>query len=245
MLEIYDLGVTQRPLGVDGDTCNSNNSICTGGTMRYSEGYGIKASNLCVNNRCFNDPRFPGFHRDGYATNETHELAVGNSPLDKNFVRSVLFTAGSSSGPTAKFQLDRIGAYVHSMTGGSSPQAAVHAISSGVPGDELIVLEPLYNADGHIDYFVAPRDAQALDRGGNYWVVFSEGSTASNASYKLYVTVKNNHDDDSHPDWPVADTGRTKDNDASSPSWVTTRLGDMPSGTLAIPQIEVYAGVVP
>ena len=41
MLEIYDLGPTQ--------------------TQSQPEGYGIKASNICVNNRCFNDPRFPEF----------------------------------------------------------------------------------------------------------------------------------------------------------------------------------------
>ena len=43
MLEIYDLGPTQTP--------------------SQPEGYGIKATNVCVNNRCFNDPQVPGVPR--------------------------------------------------------------------------------------------------------------------------------------------------------------------------------------
>ena len=46
MLEIYDLGLTQ--------------------TQSQPKGYGIKATNICVNNRCYNDPRFPEFHVDGH-----------------------------------------------------------------------------------------------------------------------------------------------------------------------------------
>ena len=71
MLEIYDLGVTQRTLGVTGQACTDG--VCTGGTMQYSEGYGIKASNSCVNNRCFNDPRFEEFWVDGYETDSTEK----------------------------------------------------------------------------------------------------------------------------------------------------------------------------
>ena len=242
MLEIYDLGVTQRSLGVTGQTCNSDNSICTGGRVSYSEGYGIKASNICVNNRCSNDPRFPEFQVTGYETNETHEVSVGNNPSSKNLSQAVSFIAADGTGPTARFQLDRIEAFVHSMTGGSIPKAAIHAIFGGAPGDKLFDLEPLYNDDGHIDYFVAPRNAQALNRDTGYVVVFSEGG-GSNASYKLYATAKDTQDDNSHPKWPVGVVGQTKDNDAAMPSWDDMRSGDSPTGTLVKAQITVYAGV--
>ena len=232
MLEIYDLVVTQRALGVT-----------TGGTITYSEGYGIKSSNICVNNRCFNDPRFPEFHQDGYENTETHEVSVGNNPLSKNFSQATVFKVDNrSNSPTASYKLDRIGAFVHGMTGSSIPQAAIHADADG-PGAKLFDLEPLYNDDGHIDYFLAPRDAQALTRDTEYAVVFSEGG-GSNASYKLYATaIRTTEDDNRHPNWPISFSAQTKDNDASSPTWLIMRSGDTPSGDEVYPQIEVYAGV--
>ena len=242
MLEVYDLGVTQRTLGVDGQTCNSNNSVCTGGTMRYSQGYGIKASNNCVNNRCSNDPRFPEFQVTSYETNETHEVSVGNNPSSKNLSQAVSFLADDNTSPTAKFKLDRIGAFVHSMTGDSIPQAAIHVVNSNAPGDKLFDLEPIYNDDAHIDYFVAPRDAPALTRYTPYYVVFSEGG-GSNASYKLYATAKDTSDDNSHPKWPVTDSSGTYDNDATSPTWVQMRSGDTQSGTPVKFQFQIYAGI--
>ena len=119
MLEIYDLGVTQRP-------------VCVGETCSLNEGYGVKASNICVNNRCYNDPRFPEFHDDSYANTESHEISVGNNPVSKDFFRGALFKSLSST-PTAKFQLDRIGVFLHSMTTGSIPQAAVHTLTGLYP----------------------------------------------------------------------------------------------------------------
>ena len=243
-LEIYDLGVTQRQLGFSGQTCTDG--VCTGGTVTYSEGYGIKASNICVNNRCFNDPRFPGLHLSGYGTNETHIVSVGNNPSTKNLSQAAAFRVDNrSNSPTAKFQLDQIGAFVHSMTGGSIPQAAIHAHGSGgTPGTKLFDLEPIYNDDAHFDYFVAPRDAQVLTKSTNYWVVFSEGGSGSNASFKLYATAKPTEDDDSHANWPVADASFTKDDDGTS-AWNATRSGDTVDGTGVIVQIKVYAGVAP
>ena len=241
MLEIYDLGVTQRTLGVTGQTCTDG--VCRGGTMQYSEGYGIKASNICVNNRCFNDPRFPEFHDSQHPTNETHEVSVGNNPLSKNLSQAIAFTAGNSESLTRNFQLDRIGAFVHSMTGGSIPQAAVHTYTSDNPGTtKLFDLEPLYNDDRHIDYFIAPRDAQALSRSTFYFIVFTEGG-GSNESYKLYATAKTNEDDNRDPRWTINDAGKSKDNDAASPSWGEMRSGDTDSGDLVLPQIRIYAGV--
>ena len=231
MLEIYDLGVTQR-------------RICDGTPCSLNEGYGIKASNICVNNRCYNDPRFPKLHVAGYETNETHEVSVGNNPVSKNFSRGAFFRSLGTS-PTAKFQLDRIGAFVHSMTAGSIPHAAVHTLSGVYPGDKLFDMEPLYNDDAHIDYFIAPQGAQVLNRGTTYAVVFTEGG-GSNDSYKLYVTAKNTIDDedDRHPKWYVGAAGATKDADLASPTWASMRLGDTSNGTQVLPQIRVYdAGV--
>ena len=146
-----------------------------GETCSLNEGYGIKASNICVNNRCYNDPRFPEFHDSDHPTNETHEVSVGNDPVSKNFSRGAFFRSRDST-PTAKFQLDRIGVFLHSMTAGSIPQAAIHTLTGLYPGDKLFDMEPLYNDDRHIDYFIAPRDAQALNRSGTtYMVVFTEG----------------------------------------------------------------------
>ena len=130
------------------------------------------------------------------------------------------------------------------MTGGSIPKAAIHAVFGGEPGDKLFDLEPLYNDDGHIDYFVALRDAQALNGDTGYVVVFTEGG-GSNASYKLYVTAKDTQDDNSHPKWPVGVVGQTKDNDATMPSWDEMRSGDSPTGTFVKAQIRIYAGVAP
>ena len=240
MLEIYDLGVTQRALGVTGQTCTDG--VCTGGTITHSEGYGIKASNICVNDRCFNDPRFPEFQVDGYETNETYEVSVGNNPSSKNLLRAASFLTPDDTSPTAKFKLDRIGTFVHSMTGGSIPQAAIHVVDGTGPGNKLFDLEPIYNDDAHIDYFVAPQGAQALGRNTRYYIVFSEGG-GSNASYKLHVTAKTNEDDNSHPGWLIGNTSRTKDNDAGTPSWSIMRLGDTSSGTAVHPQIRIYAGV--
>ena len=242
MLEIYDLGVTQRALGVTGQTCTDG--VCTGGTMQYSEGYGVKATNVCVNNRCYNDPRFPEFHVDGYENTEDHEVSVGNNPLSKNLSLTIAFTAANSGSPTEKFQVDRIGAFIHSMTGGSIPQAAVHEFNIGNPGTKLFDLEPLSNDDGHIDYFIAPRDAQALNRSGRYMVVFTEGGGAS-ASYKLYATEKTHEDDNRHPRWAIDDASITRDDDAMNAAWEDTRSGNTPDGVVVIPQIRIYAGVAP
>ena len=244
MLEIYDLGVTQRLTGVTGQTCDSDNRVCTGGTVSYSEGYGIKASNICVNNRCANDPRLPEFWYPGYATNETHEVSVGNNPTSKNLSQAAVFLATDSTSTATSYKLDRIGAFVHSMTGGSIPQAAIYASTDGGDvGDAIFELEPLYNDDRHIDYFVAPRNAPALTKNTFYYVVFSEGG-GSSASYKLSVTAQHDtQDDNSHPRWPITDSGETKDNDATSPTWAPMRSGDTSSGTLVLPQITVYAGV--
>ena len=239
MLEIYDLGVTQRALGVTGQTCTDG--ICTGGTMQYSEGYGIKASNICVNNRCYNDPRFEEFWVDGYENAEDHEVSVGNDPLSKNFLRGALFKSLSST-PTAKFQLDRVGVFLHSMTAGSIPQAAVHTLSGLYPGDKLFDLEPLYNDDAHIDYFIAPQGATALTKDTTYAVIFTEGGGSSD-SYKLYVTANINDDDDTHPKWEVENAGVTKDKADTNSNWASMRLGDTSSGTQVLPQIRVYAGV--
>ena len=158
LLEIYDLGVTQRSLGTAGQTCTDGE--CTGGRTNYTEGYGIKVSGVCSNNRCYNDPRFPEFHVDGYENTDNHEVSVGNSPLSKNLLRAVAFRANDTSTLPPKFQIDKIGTFVHSMTSGSIPQAAIHAISGNIPSDKLFDLEPLYNDDRHIDYFVAPRTHQ-------------------------------------------------------------------------------------
>ena len=233
-LEIYDLGPTQQLLGVSGQTCDTDNRICTGGTVTYSEGYGIKASNICVNYRCSNDARFPEFNLSGYPIDETYEVSVGNNPASKNLLQAVALRAGTT-GPTAKFKLDRIGAFVHGMTSGSIPKAAIHARSGNTPGAKLFDLEPLYNDDGHIDYFLAPQGAQALTRNTFYAIVFSEGGGSSDY-YKLYVTKKFNEDDDGHPNWGIANFGVTRDDDASSPTW---------SVNTNIPQIQIYAGVAP
>ena len=208
--------------------------------MRYSEGYGVKSSNICVNNRCYNDPRFPEFHVDGYENDETHEVSVGNNPLSKNLSLAITFTAANSGSPTAKFQVDRIGAFIHTMTGGSIPRAAVHQFNSGNPGTKLFDLEPLRDDDGHIDYFIAPRDAQALNRSSRYMVVFTEGGGDS-ASYKLYATAKTNEDDNRHPRWPIDDASISKDDDATNPAWAATRSGNTLDGVVIMPQIQVYA----
>ena len=220
MLEIYDLGPTQ--------------------THSQPEGYGIKASNICVNNRCFNDPRFPEFHVAGHETNETYEVSVGNNPTSKNLTQAVGFRAGGSASPTASFKLDRIGAFVHSMTGGSIAKAAIHASTSSGVGAKLFDLEPLLNDEEHVDYFMAPRDAQPLNRNERYIVVFTEGGGSAD-SYKLYATAKTTEDDQAHSRWPIDDGALTRDEDAASPSWDETSSGD----DALIPQIRVYAGVAP
>ena len=243
MLEIYDLGVTQRTLGVTGQTCTDG--VCTGGTMQYSEGYGIKASNICVNNRCYNDPRFEEFWVDGYANTEDHEVTVG-STASKNLLQAIQFRVDNRSGSTTKWKLDRIGTFIHSMTANSIPQAAIYSVSAGVPGDQLFDLEPLYNDDRHIDYFVAPSEAQALDPNTFYFVVFSEGGGGTNF-YKLYVTTKHGEDDNRHPNWPIDNAGITKDDDATPipgfSGWDGMRKDDTMGGTPVLPQIRVYAGV--
>ena len=224
MLEIYDLGPTQ--------------------TTSQPKGYGIKASNICVNNRCFNDPRFPEFHEDGHETDETHEVSVGNNPTSKDLIQAVAFRADSSGSPTASFKLDRIGAFVHAMTGGSIAQAAIHASTSSGPGAKLFDLEPLLNDDRHIDYFVAPREAEALSKNTKYYVVFSEGG-GDNDSYKLYVTAKTTEDTQADSGWPIDDAGFTKDDDAGTPAWGGMKSGDSSSGASVVPQIRVYAGLAP
>ena len=247
MLEIYDLGVTQRALGVDDQTCNSDKSVCTGGTMRYSEDYGIKASNLCVNNRCFNDPRFEEFWHDGYATNETHVVSVGNNPTSKNLLQAGLFRADNRSGSTTKWKLDQIGTFIHQHdrrqhSSGRHPRQH----QQRARGDKLFDLETLRNDDEHIDYFLAPRDAPALEPNTLYYVIFSEGGTGS---YKLYVTAKPGEDDDRHPNWPIDNAGLTEgDDDTPDPGttgWDAMRKDDTMSGTPVLPQIEVYAGFAP
>ena len=120
------------------------------------------------------------------------------------------FRADSSGSPTASFKLDRIGAFVHAMTSGSIAQAAIHASTSSRPGTKLFDLDPLLNDDRHIDYFVAPRDAQALSKNTKYYVVFSEGG-GDNDSYKLYVTAKTTEDTEADSGWPIDDAGFTKD----------------------------------
>ena len=240
MLEIYDLGVTQRALGVTGQTCDDDD-VCTGGTMQYSEGYGVKATNVCVNNRCFNDPRFPEFHDSQHPTNETHEVSVGNNPLSKNLSQAITFTAAAdTTNPIRNFKVDRIGAFVHSMTSGSIPQAAVHLYSSSGVGAKWFDLETLHNDDRHIDYFMAPRDAQPLARGIRYIVVFTEGGE-SNESYKLYATAITTEDTEADSGWPIEDTGFTKDYDITPATWETMKSGE----TTVIAQIRVYAGVEP
>ena len=225
MLEIYDLGPTQTP--------------------SQPEGYGIKASNICVNNRCFNDPRFPEFHDSQYPTNETHEVSVGNNPTSKDLTQAVAFRADGSTSPTASFKLDRIGAFVHAMTGGSIAQAAIHASTSSGPGAKLFDLDPLLNDEENVDYFVAPRSAQALSRNTKYYVVFSDGGGGGNDSYKLYATAKTDEDTQADSEWPIDDAGFTKDNDAGTDAWGDMKSGDSPSGTSVMAQIRVYAGVAP
>ena len=221
MLEIYDLGPTER--------------------QGQPEGYGIKASNICVNNRCYNDPRFPEFHDDSHATNETHEVSVGNNPLSKNLSQAVAFRA-DTTGTTAKFQVDRIGVFLHSMTGGSIPQAAVHEYAVGSLGTKLFDLEPLYNDDGHIDYFIAPRDGRALDRNSRYIIAFTE-SGGSNASYKLYATAMGSEDTQADSMWPIDNSGITYDSDLANPAWESMRSGDYMSNAIVTVQFRIYAGV--
>ena len=50
------------------------------------------------------------------------------------------------------------------MTGGSLAQAAIHASTSSGSGAKLFDLDPLLNDEENVDYFVAPRSAQALSR---------------------------------------------------------------------------------
>ena len=223
MLEIYDLGPTQTP--------------------SQPEGYGIKASNICVNNRCFNDPRFPEFHVAGHETNETHEVSVGNNPLSENLSQAIEFVADDDrNSPTTSFKLDRIGTFVHSMTGGSIPQATIYSVSAGKPNTKLFDLEPLYNDDRHIDYFVVPKRVSALIRGTSYFIVFSEGG-GDNASYKLYATAKTTEDTQADSEWPIKDAGFTKNQDAGTPTWGDMKSGDSSSGASVVPQIRVYAGI--
>ena len=222
MLEIYDLGVTQ--------------------SQSEPHGYGIKASNICINNRCYNDPRFPGLDHDGYANTETIEVSVGNDPTSKNLLRSASFTVPTNTGK-ASYKLDRIGAFVHDMNGSSIPQAAIYSDIVN-PGTELFVLEPLRNDDRHIDYFVAPQDAQALLPGISYAIVFSE-SGGENASYKLYATADFDEDTIRHPSWTVGNLAKTKDNDVSDPAWTNMREGDTTSGNRITPQIIIYTGLTP
>ena len=224
MLEIYDLGPTQ--------------------TQSQPEGYGIKASNICVNNRCFNDPRFPEFWDDDHLTSETHEVSVGHDPTSKDLIQAVAFRAGSSTSPTASFKLDRIGAFVHAMTGGSIAQAAIHASTSSGPGAKLFDLDPILNDEENVDYFVASRDAQALSKNTKYYVVFSEGG-GDNDSYKLHVTAKTTEDTQADSGWPIDDAGFTKDAAAGTPTWGGMKSGDSSSGASVMAQIRVYAGVAP
>lgn len=74
------------------------------------------------------------------------------------------------------------------------------------------------------------------------YVVFSEGG-GSNASYKLYVTVTQGEDDNSHPRWTGSLHSATKDEETGSPSWVAMRSGDTTGGALVAHQTQVYAGV--
>ena len=138
---------------------------------------------------------------------------------------------------TRKLKLDRIGAFVHSITGGSIPQAAVHLYSSG-PGVKLFDLEPLYNDDRHIDYFMTPQNAPLLTRGIQYMVVFSEGG-GSNESYKLYATAITTEDTQADSEWPIEDAGLTKDYDITPATWETMKSGE----TTVMAQIRVYANI--
>ena len=128
------------------------------------------------------------------------------------------------------------------MTGGSIAQAAIHASTSSGPGAKLFDLDPLLNDEENVDYFVAPRSAQALSLNTKYYVVFSEGG-GDNASYKLYVTAKTTEDTQADSEWPIDDAGFTRDDDAGTPSWGGMKSGDTPTGTSVVPQIRVYAGV--
>ena len=74
-------------------------------------------------------------------------------------------------------------------------------------------------------------------------IVFTEGG-GSTDYHKLYVTALETRDDNEHPRWFVTNTGgRTRDNDASSPSWEQMHSGDTPTGESVKLQIRVYAGV--
>ena len=128
------------------------------------------------------------------------------------------------------------------MTGGSIAQAAIHASTSSGPGAKLFDLDPLLNDEENVDYFVAPRSAQALSLNTKYYVVFSEGG-GDNASYKLYVTAKTTEDTQADSEWSIDDAGFTRDDDAGTPSWGGMKSGDTPTGTSVVPQIRVYAGV--
>ena len=168
---------------------------------------------------------------------------MGNFPLTKNLSQAITFTAAAdTTNPIRNFKIDRIGAFVHNMTGGSIPQAAVHLYSSSGVGAKWFDLEPLYNDDRHTDYFMAPRDAQPLARGIRYMVVFTEGG-GSNESYKLYATEIKTEDTQADSGWPIEDAGLTKDDDAGTPSWGGMKSGDSSSGASVVPQIRVYAGV--
>ena len=43
--------------------------------------------------------------------------------------------------PRPKYNIDGVGAFIRSMTSGSIPQAAIHALSGGAPGDKIFDLE--------------------------------------------------------------------------------------------------------
>ena len=236
-LELVDLGPTQRRI------CPGTGTSSGGCTPSYTPGFGIKAANVCHNNRCGADPRLEHLFTSTVTPTETVTMSVGNDPTSKNLVQAARFFVGTSNqiGAT-KFKLDRIEAFVHALSGGSMPHAAIYSDSGSSPHEKLFDLESPPAFGRHLDQFLAPADAEHLNHNNFFWVVFSESGTNSAAHFKLWATISDSQDDDSHNAnaFTIKRPGKTKDEDASSPAWanMTNTVGGTTSN--ATLQITVY-----
>ena len=235
-LELVDLGPTQRRI------CPGTGTSSGGCTASYTPGFGIKAANVCHNDRCGADPRLEHLFTSTVTPTETVTMSVGNDPASKNLVQAVRFTVSADQQfGDEKIKLDRIEAFVYALSGGSMPHAAIYD-DDGInpwPWDLLFDLESPPAFGRHLDQFLAPADA-FLEPNEHYWVVFSESSTNSAAHFKLWATISDNQDSDSHDAFDIGRPGSTKDEDASSPAWanMTNTVGGTTSN--ATLQITVY-----
>ena len=252
-LELVDLGPTQRRI------CPGIGNTSTGCTPTYTLGYGIKAANVCQNDRCADDPRLRHLYSQPVtvaAAEATIHPQVGNTSEAENLVQAARFYIGPAAATSASpvgsgadaFRLERVEAFAHDLSSASRPAAAIwsddFSVMTGAPGQKLFDLESPPAFGRHLDQFLAPPGAPALSANAFYWVVFSETSPDPAARYRLWATAKKLSgnsvaDDDAHRGWRIPESGATRDDNASPPSWTKLTSGTFGDDTTL--QVAVYA----